>query len=125
MMKIALSMRRWSAFATMSISTFIVVLGGVANAANWSANVKVASIEVSNINTEGIWVSFTPNPFPNHNCSQKNGQYRLGGGVNTINPLVPTATAALVNSRNVTAYWLGCDSGGTTGYPVLLGITIK
>lgn len=108
---------------TLLIITFL--FGSAVEAANWSTPVKIASIEVSNVNTEGVWLSFTSPPYSSHTCSLKNGQYRLAGGDANINKMTAIATAALVNSRNVTVYWNGCDGGGTNGYPILLGLTLK
>lgn len=111
------------------VAAFIGVVGlvsaGTANAANWSGNTKISSIEISNVNAEGIWLTFTSAPYPSHTCSIKNGQWRLGGGQTNINHMVDLANLALMNNRNIAVYWVGCDGPGTTGYPVLLGITVK
>ena len=103
-----------------------LILGNPANAANWSGTVKVASIEVSQVNALGVWVSFKSPPYSSHTCSIKSGQYMLGGSVANIDKMTTIATAALVNSRDVSVYWGGgCSGGGMNGYPVLTGITLK
>jgi hypothetical protein len=109
---------------TLLIITFL--FGGPAQAANWSGNVKIASIEVSNWNSAGVWLSFTSAPYTSHKCSIKSGQYMLGGGADNVEKMTSIATAALVNSRNVTVFWGdGCSGGGTSGYPILVGLTLK
>jgi hypothetical protein len=111
----------------MLLST-IFFFGVTVEAANWSPPVKIESIEISNINTQGkgVWLSFATAPYVSHTCSAKNGQYRLGGTDDNIKEMTSIATAALVNSRNVTVYWKGdCDGGGMNGYPILMGLTLK
>ena len=105
----------------------VSLLAGSAKAANWSATVKIATIEVANINLgPGVWLSFTSPPYSSHNCSAQNGQYMLGGGAANVDKMTAVATAAYVNSRNVSVYWGGaCSGGGTSGYPILLGVTLK
>jgi hypothetical protein len=50
----------------------------------------------------------------------------LGGGVDNVNKMTSIATDALVYSRNVAVFWGGnCSGGGTTGYPILLGVWLK
>jgi hypothetical protein len=107
---------------TVFIGLLALILGSSAEAANWSGNVKIAAIEVSNVNALGVWVSFTTPPYPTNPCPTKNGQYVLGGGQANIDKMTAIATSALVNSRTVTVYWSG---GCATSYPVLLGITLK
>jgi hypothetical protein len=111
--------------ATILIGISALLSIGSAQAANtWSPDVKVASINVSNINAPGIWLTFTTPPYGGVPCSTPNtkGDYWLGGGPENVNQMVSIATAALINSRNVSVYWRGeCRAG----YPVLLGITLK
>ncbi len=118
-------MRKPLILTTMFICVLTFLFSGIAEAAGWSANVKIASIEISNVNAAGVWLSFTSEPF-SHTCSSKGGQYMLGGGVDNVNRILPVATQALVSSRNVTVFWGGgCSGGGTQGYPILLGLTLK
>jgi hypothetical protein len=118
-------MRKPLRSTTLFIGIFTFLLGGIAVAANWSGNVKVASIEVSNVNAPGVWLSFTPAPYHNLTCSNK-GQFMLGGGVDNVSKMTSIATEALENSRNVRVFWGGaCSGGGTTGYPILIGLTLK
>jgi hypothetical protein len=109
----------------MLLITFL--FGGTAKAqAGWSKPVKIASVEASNTVGPNVYLTFTSAPFPNHNCSNKHGSYRLGGGDANVNQMTLLATAALINSRNVAVYWSGgCDSGGTNGYPILVGLILK
>jgi hypothetical protein len=80
---------------------------------------------VSNVNAAGVWLNFTPAPH-NHNCSSKNGQYMLGGGNDNVDKMTAAATEALRSSRPVSVFWGGgCSGGGTTGYPILLGVWLK
>ena len=109
----------------ITLLSFTFLFGGPAEAANWSAPVKITSIQVSNVNSAGVWLTFAPAPYTSHNCTAKSGEWRLGGGDANIKEMTSIATAALVNSRNVTVYWSGCDGGGTNGYPILLGLTLK
>lgn len=94
---------------------------------NWSVPVKVASVQVSNINTPagtGVWITFASAPYVSHNCTIKDGNYKLGGSAANIKEMTLLATTALVNARNVKVYWGGCDGGGTNGYPVLVGLIL-
>jgi hypothetical protein len=130
MTKMPLSARRFAHGICISSAVAVLILvlisGGTANAANWSGSVKITSIQASNVNSPGIWLTFSAPPYPSHTCSQKSGEYRLGGGNQEIvNHMASIATSALVNSRNVTVFWVGCDAGGNNGYPILLGVTIK
>lgn len=91
---------------------------------NWSGKVKIESIEVSDVNAEGVWLSFTSPPNADHTCSIQTGQYMLGGGAANIARMFELATSAYQDARDVTVYWGGaCSGGGTSGYPVLLGLT--
>jgi hypothetical protein len=107
---------------TVFIGILALISGGAAEAASWSHDVRVAAIEVSNVNAEGVWVSFTPAPYPGTSCPNKNGQYWLRGGPTNVDKMTAIATSALVNSRTVTVYW---DDTCFSGYPVLKGITLK
>lgn len=108
------------------MSVLVVMLAVPVQAASWSGNVRVATIEVSNVNLSGVWLSFTTPPYSSHSCSAKNGQYLLGGGTANVDKMTAAANAALVNARVVSVYWGGaCSSGGVNGYPVLLGLTLK
>jgi len=116
-------MRKSLILTSVLIGVFVLHFGGTAEAASWSGNVRITSLEVSNVNAAGVWLTFSS--ALSHNCSAKNGQFRLGGGEANINQMTSIATAALINSRNVTVFWSGCDQGGTNGYPVLIGVTLK
>ena len=93
-----------------------------AHAAGWSANVRIASIEISNVNTAGTWLSFASPPFASHTCSNKS-QYLIGGGPDNVSKITSAATEAFVSGRPVSVYWGGACSAG--GYPVVLGLTIR
>lgn len=115
---------------TVVIGILVLTSGSAAEAGIWSGDVRIASIEVAHPNaevgTEGVWVGFTTDPFGSHACSVKTGQYMLGGGEGNVEKMTELATAALVNSRIVSVFWGGgCSGGGTSGYPVLLGFTLK
>lgn len=120
-------MRKHLILTTLFICIFTFLPVGTTKAAyNWSGIVKIASIEVSNVNAAGVWLSFTSAPYASHTCSAKNGQYKLGGGVDNVNKMMSVATDALVQSRNVSIYWGGgCSGGGTSGYPIMIGLTLK
>jgi hypothetical protein len=120
-------MRKHLILTTLFICIFTFLPVGTTKAAyNWSGNVRIASIEVSNVNAAGVWLSFTSDPYSSHTCSAKNGQYKLGGGVDNVNKMMSVATDALVQSRNVSIYWGGgCSGGGTNGYPIMIGLTLK
>lgn len=119
-------MRKLVITTTLFLGLLTFQFGGVVEAANWSGNVKVASIEVSSVNAAGVWLSFTTAPYTSHSCSNNNGQYMLGGGAANVDKMTSIATAALANSRNVSVFWGGgCSGGGSTGYPILLGVTLK
>ena len=107
---------------TMLIGLLTLISGGAAEAAAWSHDVKIAAIEVSNVNVLGVWVSFTTPPYAGTSCPNKNGQYVLGGGIANADKMTVIATSALVNSRTVTVF---ADGTCLSGYPVLKGITLK
>jgi hypothetical protein len=110
----------------MSFMGLALIFVSSVNAANWSVNVKIESIRASQTDSLGVWVKFVTPPYPNQTCSDTSGEYMLGGSVANIQQMSSLATAALVNSRLVSAYWDGsCSGGGTTGYPVLRGLTLK
>jgi outer membrane receptor for monomeric catechols len=103
----------------------ITLLGLTAKAQKGlSKPVKITSIEVSNENTAGVWLTFTPAPLLTHACPNKTTtQWMLGGGADNVDKMMSLATVAMVNSRTVTAWWGGdCDY---RGYPVLTGLTLK
>jgi hypothetical protein len=106
-------------FAAASGAALLVAIDA---AAAWSGNVQVASIESSNVSTDGVWLSFTSDPFPAHTCPNRGGQYRLGGGAANVSRMLSLATESLRESRNIAAYWGGECSGG---YPVLVGLMLK
>lgn len=120
-------MRKSALITRLLVAVMVLLPVNAAVAANWSGNVKVTSIEVSNVNAAGVWLSFSSDPYNgNHTCSAKSGQYMLGGGVDNVNKMTSVATDALVYSRNVAVFWGGnCSGGGTTGYPVLVGVWLK
>lgn len=95
-----------------------------AQEATWSGNVKIASIETSNVNIPGAWLSFTTAPRT-HTCSANNGQWMLGGGPANASQMASAALLALIHSRNVKVIWRGCSGGGSSGYPILVGLTIS
>lgn len=97
-----------------------LISAGAAEAAGWSGNVRIATIEVSNVNAEGVWLSFTTPPFAT-SCPSK-VQYWLQGGPSNVDKMTAIATSALVNSRLVAVYW---DGTCASGYSVLKGITLK
>jgi hypothetical protein len=109
--------------SVIAMLTCVVLLntGGSANAAGWSDEVTIVSIEVSNVNAAGIWLRFAARPFSSNPCSSNNGQYILAGGTANISQMATIANLALVNSRAVTVYGSGCS----LSYPALVGITIK
>ena len=119
-------MRKPMRSSALFIGICTLLVGATADAANWSGNVKIAAIEVSNVSTGGVWLSFTTPPYPSHPCAVQNGQYVLGGGIANVNKMTSVATEALENSRNIRVYWSGaCSTGAGGGYPILLGITLK
>jgi hypothetical protein len=102
------------------LAILALISAGVAEAAGgWSGDVKIATIEVSKVNAEGVWISFKTPPFAN---SCHSSQYWLQGDPSTVDKMTMIATSALVNSRFVTVYW---DGTCITGYSILRGITLK
>jgi hypothetical protein len=106
------------------IGILALILGGSAEAADWSPQVSIVSIEISNVNTAGVWLSFNSPPFPSHTCSIKDGRYMLGGGQDNINKMTALATSLFEKSKTVSVFWRGCSGGGTSGYPVILGLKL-
>lgn len=114
-------MRKSLLLTILLIGFLTFSLSHTAEAADWSKAVKITSIQVSNVNVAGVWLTFAP--APGHTCAAKSGEWMLGGGDANIKEMTSIATTALVNSRTVTVYWGGtCSSGG---YPILLGLTLK
>jgi hypothetical protein len=107
----------------MLIGVITAVLGFTtdAHADGWSPDVRITSIEVSNVHTSGVWLGFNTPPH-DPGCSVTTS-YILGGGLTNINRMTSLATEALLNSRTVRVYWGGDCSAD--GYPVLLGIILR
>src|SRR5689334_3892737 len=119
-------MKRLRKWIGVLVTGLIFIWMTSVNAANWSSNVKIESIRASQTDSLGVWVKFGTPPYPNQTCSDTSGEYMLGGSVANIEKMSALATAALVNSRSVSVYWDGsCSGDGTTGFPVLRGLTIK
>jgi hypothetical protein len=93
-----------------------------AQEATWSGGVKITSIETSNVNIPGAWLSFTTAPRT-HTCSN-NGQWMLGGGAANASQMASVASLALIHSRFVRVIWRGCSGGGSSGYPIIVGLTV-
>lgn len=123
--------RTFTSASTLRTLAFLVVAiffgsSTQVHAAEWSKDTKIASIEVSNVNLGGVWLSFATPPYTSHSCSSKGGQYLLGGGSANIDKMAAIATAALTGSRLVSVFWGGaCSGGGNSGYPILIGLWIK
>jgi hypothetical protein len=108
------------------LAVMAVVFGATSAAAQeatWSGTVKITSIETSNVNSPGVWLSFTTAPRT-HTCSN-NGQWILGGGAANASQMASVAALALIHSRFVRVIWRGCSGGGSSGYPILVGLTIS
>lgn len=89
---------------------------------SWSKPVRVTSIEVSEVNSLQVWITFDFAPFV-HNCFSRNGQWMLGGQAKNIDRMMEIATVAMIKKRPVTIFW---KSGSCSmGYPVLQGITLR
>jgi hypothetical protein len=114
-------MRRISA----AIGVLVFVMGGAAYANAWSGEVGVAAIEASDTGGAGggVWLRFNTAPFASHSCSNKSGQYRLGGSSENIKQMAALAVSARLSARPVSVFWGGgCDNGG---YPLLVGIELR
>lgn len=115
-------MRKSFISVSLSVCLFTLLIVSTAEAAGWSGDVRVASISVVN---GRVWLRFTSAPFNNLPCSDKSGQYALGGDSVKVDRITSLATKDLMNSRNVSVYWDSCSGGGSTGYPVVTGIALK
>jgi hypothetical protein len=101
----------------------VILAGSTAYANTWSGDVQVAAIEASDTGAGGgVWLRFTTDPFPNHSCAFKAGQYMLGGSSENIRRMSALATSARLSARPVRVIW----SGGCNGpYPLLVGIELR
>jgi hypothetical protein len=108
----------------MLIGVITAVLGFTtdAHADGWSPDVRITSIEVSNVHVLGVWLLFSTPPHT-PSCPLTTSYYILGGGTTNIDRMFSLATEALLNSRTVSVYWGGDCSAD--GYPVLRGIMLK
>ena len=107
----------------MLIGVITAVLGFTTDAhADWSPDVRITSIEVSNVDVLGVWLVFSTPPH-NPSCPLTTGEYILGAGTTNIDRMFSLATEALLNSRTVRVYWGGDCSAD--GYPVLRGIMLR
>jgi hypothetical protein len=117
-----MTMRKSMFQLAMLIGVLTAVLGFTTDAhAAWSPDVRITSVEVSNVHALGVWLTFNTPPH-DPSCSVTTS-YILGGGLTNINRMAPLATEALLNSRTVRVYWGGDCSDD--GYPILLGIILK
>ena len=109
-------------FVAITIIISLFTFASPAHAAGWSANVRIASLEISNVNVAGTWLSFTATPFASHTCSNKAGQYLVGGGADNVSKITAAASQALISGRTVSVYWAGeCGNG----YPIIVGLTVR
>lgn len=107
----------------MLIGVITMVLGFTTDAhADWSPDVRITSIEVSNVHVLGVWLVFSTPPH-NPSCPLTTGDYILGGGSTNIDRMFLLAAEALLNSRTVRVYWEEGDC--SNGYPVLRGIMLR
>lgn len=100
----------------------VLVFASPAHAAGWSANVRIKSIEISNVSTAGTWLAFTTPPFSGPTCKNSNGQFLVGGGADNVNKITSLAIQAMSGGRPVSIYWGGNCSAG---YPIVLGLTVR
>lgn len=109
----------------LTFVALVFLAGGTAYANTWSGSeLQIVAIEASDTGAGGgVWLRFTTEPFANHSCPSKLGQYRLGGSSDNIKQMSALAVSARLSSRPVKVLWSGgCDAGG---YPLLVGIELR
>jgi hypothetical protein len=117
--------------ATFALSFAIVTFFGTAVAApQWSGTVTIVDIEVSDVHGKGgqVYVRFSSVPHSTP-CSAQNGQWLAGGAADNVKNIMTVATAAKLAGRPVKVLWNQgapnqCE-GGTTGYPVVVGLDLQ
>jgi hypothetical protein len=128
-----LSMKK---LALALVSIMSVALGRqVLASPTWSTATTITSVDIEDTadvppGGNGLprqFVSFAAAPFSTPCSLGSTGAWRIGGSPDNIKYLLAAASAAKDTGRAVQVLWNSgsqnqCDGGGTSGYPVLIGL---
>jgi hypothetical protein len=111
----------------------MLLLSSAACGAGYSATVTIVDMEViDNTGTSRVYLSFSATPHTVGCTTSGAGQWRIGGSAENVKNLIAVAMAARLADRPVKVYFLdtysgtsSCDQGGTSGYPVILGMLMQ
>ena len=121
----------------LSLAVALMALSREAMAA-WSFGVNITQLEVHDVYNRGypsIYLTFDSVPFAT-SCTGGSMVWIVASGLfptspsdtnnDSVKALLSQATAAKLADRTVNVFWNGnCSDGGTSGYPVLVGLQMN
>jgi hypothetical protein len=114
--------------SALVFSIAILAIPVAASAGQWStAPVTISQIEVSDAYASGTTnytLMFSSAPITTNCSNGSSGSWLVGGTGSVPKDIITQATAAKLAGRSVKVFWSGCTGGGTSGSPVLMGLTI-
>jgi hypothetical protein len=130
-------MKRLKLILLVAVAT--MVLGKTALASpSWSAGTTITTVDIEDTadvapggnGAPRQFLYFKTTPFSTPCSLASTGAWRIGGSPDNIKYLVSVANAAKLAGRSVLVLWSSgaqyqCDSGGTLGYPVVIGLQMQ
>jgi len=129
-------MKKYFTSMTVSVSVAISLIGGHALAAWTQSNdryVEIVSAEATDsVNgPPSLYIGFSSTPFTS-SCSNGNTLWKVGGDADSVKAIQSVAIAAKLSRVRVQAVFnnsysstWSCSGGGTTGYPMLRGLSFR
>jgi hypothetical protein len=120
-------MKRYALCFLGALTLSLFVASHARSASSWSGPVLVTQIEVSDTGAGAkTYLLFNQAPIVTGCSNPSNGQWLVSGSTDNIKNITSLATSSKLGARTVTVFWNnGCSGGGTTGYPVLTGLTLN
>jgi len=118
---------------TLALAVAFIGFYGTAMASpQWSsASVTISGIWAQDTTDAGTgpalsYIQFSAQPHST-GCSLNGTLWRIGGNADNVKNVFTIATSAKLAGRSVKVLWNQsatnqCDGGGTTGYPVVIGL---
>ncbi|MDQ6702233.1 MAG: hypothetical protein M3Z96_03515 [Pseudomonadota bacterium] len=119
---------------TFALSFAPIAFSGTAMAdPQWSGStVSIVNIEVDDVSANGagparIFLRFNAAPLSTPCSLISNNDWQVGGSADNIKNIMTLATSAKLAGKPVKVLWNQgasnqCSAGGTTGYPVIIGL---
>jgi hypothetical protein len=118
---------------TFALSFAPIAFSGTAMAApQWSSTVSIVQIEVNDVSANGTgparsFLRFDAAPLSTPCSLRSNNDWQIGGSADNIKNIMTMATSAKLAGQPVKVLWNQgasnqCSAGGTTGYPVVIGL---